>query len=85
MFGRKRAIVLHHLYERPFCLVRWYFRSSYLRRLRETAADPGDVTDVKRQLPYQMQDQSTSARQSGFPPDRTSAGGPQAPAASGSR
>jgi len=50
-----------------------------------TSLDPGDVIDVKRLLPHEMQDQSASAGQSGFPPDQMRAAGPQEPIASVSR
>jgi polysaccharide export outer membrane protein len=44
-----------------------------------TSLDPGDVIDVKRPLPHQMQDQSTSAGEFGFPPDQMRAAGPERP------
>ncbi len=47
-----------------------------------TSLDPGDVIDVKRLLPHEMQDQSASAGQSGFPPDQMRAAGRQEPVAS---
>jgi polysaccharide biosynthesis/export protein len=50
-----------------------------------TSLDPGDVIDVKRLLPHQMQDRSASAGQPGFPPDQVRAAGPQEPVASVSR
>jgi polysaccharide biosynthesis/export protein len=50
-----------------------------------TSLDPGDVIDVKRLLPHEMQDQSASAGQSGFPPDQMRAAGRQEPVASDSR
>jgi len=43
-----------------------------------TSLDPGDVIDVKILLP-QMQDQSTSAGESGFPLDQMRAAGPERP------
>jgi len=50
-----------------------------------TSLDPGDVIDVKRLLPRQMQDQSASAGRSEFPPNQMRAAGPQEPVASVSR
>jgi polysaccharide export outer membrane protein len=50
-----------------------------------TSLDPGDVIDVKRLLPHEMQDQSASAGQFGFPPDQMGAAGRQEPVASVSR
>ena len=50
-----------------------------------TSLDPGDVIDVKRLLPHEIQDQSASAGQSGFPPDQMRAAGRQEPVASVSR
>ncbi len=50
-----------------------------------TSLDPGDVIDVKRLLPHEMQDQSASVGQFGFPPDQMTAAGRQEPVASVSR
>ena len=46
-----------------------------------TPLEPGDVIDVKRLLPRQMQDQSASAAagESGFPRDQMRAAGPERP------
>jgi polysaccharide export outer membrane protein len=60
-------------------------KATVLQATETTTLEPGDIIDVKRPLSHQMEAQSTSVGQSGFPPDQMRAAGRQEPIASVSR